>query len=144
MKHFIKSILVGKEAKIYTIRYGIAKGIKIFLDPKHRSLRLFALEENELQPYFKKFSPKCDVFLDLGSSDGYYPLVYRKLNPSGDIYSFEVQEVQALEQPKNFRMNGFDVDNLYVIQKYASDKIDEMNVTVDSIVNVKGRKVFLK
>ncbi len=144
MKNFVKSILIGKEAKVYTIKYGIAKGIKLFLDPMHRSLRLFALEENELQSYFKDFSPRCDVFIDLGSSDGYYPLVYRKLNTRGDIYSFEVQEKQALEQVKNFERNGFDTKNLYVIQKYVADKIDETNVTVDSIVNVTGKKVFFK
>jgi hypothetical protein len=144
MKNFLKGLLVGKEAKVYEIKYGIAKGIKIFLDPKDRSLRYFALEESELQSYFKKFSPKCEVFIDLGSSDGYYPLIYRKMNPAGEIYSFEVQEIQAVEQPKNFVLNGFSTNKLHVIQKYASDVIDDMNVTVDSIVNVKGKKVFFK
>ena len=144
MKNFLKSVLVGDKAKVYTIKYGVAKGLKIFLDPKDRSLRLFALDETELQTYIRQFAPRCEVFVDLGSSDGYYPLIYRKLNPAGEIYSFEVQEIQAVEQPKNFKMNGFDTGKLHVIQKYASDKIDDNNVTVDSVVPVKGKKVFFK
>jgi hypothetical protein len=144
MKNFLKRVLVGDKAKVYTIKYGVAKGLKIFLDPKDRSLRLFALDETELQTYIRKFAPHSEVFVDLGSSDGYYPLIYRKLNPAGEIFSFEVQEIQAVEQPKNFEMNGFDTGKLHVIQKYASDRVDDKNVTVDSMVAITGKKVFLK
>jgi hypothetical protein len=144
VKRFIKYLLFGSKKNIFTIKWGIARGLKMKIDPRNRSLRILGLDEYELQPIYKKYSPTSTIYLDLGSSDGYYPLIYRNLNSKGIVYSFDANPVLIAEQPANFTLNGFEIDNLHLFTKFVSDENNNNHTSIDEVLNFKQKNIFIK
>lgn len=144
MKQAIKKFLFGSGIQEKRIRFGIAKGIKMFISLDDKSQRYLGLDEREIQTAFKAFSKQAEVFVDIGASDGYYGLVYYKFNPSGNIYLCDAAYRFAKEQADNFALNNYTTDKLHLISKYVCGINDEENISLDDLVkNVPG-DIFLK
>jgi hypothetical protein len=144
MKKIIKKLLIGSEAKNQVIKFGIAKGIKMQIDVNSKAQRVFGLDEREIQKVFKEFSGKSNYFFDIGSSDGYYSLIYKKLAPQGKIFAFEVKEDLTREMEDNFKTNSFNYADVTLTKKFVSDKNDASNTTIDSIFNLKDQSLLFK
>jgi precorrin-6B methylase 2 len=144
MKKLLKKVFVGSGEKIRKIRFGIAKGIIMQIDADSKSQRILGLDEKEIQAPFKTYSRQSDYFFDIGSSDGYYSLIYKKLNPAGKIYAFEVKEDLTQEMQSNFSRNNFNYGDVTLIKKFVTDKNDEKHVTLDSVFEQKGQTLFFK
>jgi hypothetical protein len=144
LKKLAKYLLFGSALDIFSIKWGIAQGLKMKIDPRNRSLRILGLDEYEVFPVYKKYAPLTNIYIDLGSSDGYYPLIYRKLNPQGNIYSFDSNPVLLNEQPANFTLNGFDIDNLHLFNKFVSDESHNNHISLDEVIEVKQQQIFIK
>jgi len=144
MKSTLKKILFGGEGEnLYTIRFLAPKGIKMNLNPSFASKTILGLEELEIQPYFVEYSKKCDYFLDIGSSNGYYGLFYKKFNPGGKVYSFEAQDRFRDIQKKHFEVNGCYRD-VQIINKFASDHDDDTHISVNRLLPLKGQNILIK
>jgi hypothetical protein len=142
VKKFIKSIFVKDDA-IQTIKFGAAKGIRMHIDTTSKTQRVLGLDEKEIQKPFVLFAKKCAVFFDIGGSDGYYSLIYRKHNPNGVIYNFEAQERFQREQKEHFALNNFSPIN-HSFSKFVSDKDDSNHLKLDSIFNESGKNLLFK
>lgn len=143
MKKSLKSLLVGKNEGIHTIRYGIARGLAMQIDPNSKSQRILGLDEREIQGIFKKYAADSGCFFDIGASDGYYSLIFKKFNPTGKIYAFEVKEDLVKEMKENFERNRFPYADVTQIKKFVSDRDDANHVSVDSF-GLSGQKLFFK
>jgi hypothetical protein len=142
MKKMIKNLLFGKK-DVQRIRAGIGKGLFMKIDVSNKSQRIIGLDEYEIQEVFKKYSEKARYFFDIGASDGYYSLLFRKHNKEGVIFMFEAQDRFKSEISENFSLNKFPV-NYHHFSKFASDKSDENNVTIDSLFTENGERLLFK
>jgi precorrin-6B methylase 2 len=142
MKNSVKNLLFGR-SNIQKIKAGIGKGVFMKIDVSNKAQRILGLDEYEIQKVFKSYSQIAKYFFDIGASDGYYSLLFRKLNPNGSIYMFEAQERFRKEIESNFSLNSFPI-NYQHFAKYASDKIDNNNVTIDSIFQKRGESLLFK
>jgi hypothetical protein len=142
----IKQILFGRGVGFRTIKVGIAKGIKMKIDPLNKSQRILGLDEFEIHRYFKKFSQQYNTFIDIGSSDGYYSLIYRKYNKTGKIFSCEADADLETEQIENFKVNNFPVDSLFSFTSgYIGDIDTRDTICIDSLIKHEPLKnVFFK
>ena len=126
------------------IKFGIAKGIKMQIDANSKAQRILGLDEKEIQAAFKKYSLKAEYFFDIGASDGYYSLIYKKLNRAGKIFAFEVKEDLTAEMEKNFSINNFDFKDVTLIKKFVSNVDDEKHVSIDTAFTHKNKNLFFK
>jgi hypothetical protein len=142
MKKQLKKIVFGSKP-IQRIKAGIAKGIKMNIDINSKSQRVLGLDEREIQKAFKEYSKMATHFFDIGGSDGYYSLIYRKFNPSGVIYNFEAQEHFKKEQVEHFNMNSFNPIQ-FQFSKFVSDLNDDKNISIDELFKETNQKLLFK
>lgn len=111
MKNLLKKLLLGDlKAGDHAIKYGIASGIKMHIDPATKAQRILGLDERELFEAFTSHSQNSEIFVDIGASDGYYGLVYKKINPKGKVFMFDGGEVFLKEQLHNFQLNHMTIE----------------------------------
>lgn len=145
MKQLIKKWIFGSAVGPKKILFGAARGLKMKIDPLHKSQRILGLDEIEIQSSFKQFARRCPVLVDVGASDGYYALIYKKYQPGGYIYSCDADTNFRQDQEDNFKENGFDTKALHYISKFIGDRDDEQFARIDSIVDRKAdSNIFLK
>jgi hypothetical protein len=135
VKAKIKRLLFGQRGNI-RIKAGIAKGLVMDIDPDNQSQRILGLAEAEISSQFRKWSLQSDVLIDIGSADGYFGLVYRKLNPSGLAMMFDAASQYKQVQEANFKANGF-YDGYESYSKYVSDTTTDKTVSIDDILRSK-------
>lgn len=144
MKQFIKRFFFGTGVQQKKILFGLASDIKMNINLSHKSQRYLGLEENEVQSYFKEFARTSSVFVDIGASDGYYGLIYYKLNSKGEQFLCDADPTYAMQQKANFVMNNFALDRVNFISKFISDKTNDTHVSLDNLLkNIHGA-IFIK
>lgn len=142
MKKIIKKLFFDN-SPIQTIKGGIGKGLKMKIDISSKAQRVIGLDEREIQKPFRDYSRTCDYFFDIGASDGYYSLLYRKYNPSGTIYMFEAQTKFKVEQEEHFKLNGFKID-YHHYDKFVSNLNDDKNISIDTLFHEKNKPLLFK
>lgn len=142
MKNVIKKLLIPDQ-QVTKIRWGTAKGIKMNFKPDNKFQRIYGLDEYEIQPYFKTYSKKVQVFADIGAAEGYYSLIFRKYNP-GKIFLLDASPVFLEKQLANFKLNGLDSDFQQLV-KFVGNVNDEKYITVDELLkNYSNQDLLLK
>jgi len=146
MKLLFKKLLFGEGTSFRKIKFGVAKGIVMKIDPVNKVQRIVGLDEFEVLSYFKEFSKRYDSFLDIGSSDGFYSLIFRKYNQNGKIFSCEATPSFYDEQIQNFSRNNFTTaEGFTFIPLYVGNKDSESSISIDTIaLNNHIRKAVLK
>lgn len=142
MKKLIKQLLLGK-GPVQTIKGGIGKGLKMNIDVASKTQRVIGLDEREIQKPFANYAKRSDCFFDIGGSDGYYSLLFRKFNKAADIYLFEAQERFKNEQIAHFEMNNFPV-NFHHYAKFVGAVSDDKHVSIDDLYKEKGKTLLFK
>lgn len=145
IKQEIKKRLLGPERPI-KIMFGIAKGIWLILDPMHKTQFILGLAEAEISRVFKKFTRTSDIFFDIGAASGYYSLIYRKWNKTGEIHLFEPDSMFLDIQRKYFEMNGF-TDEFHQHNHFVGNTENTSTLTMDGMVyrlNLQDKKLFFK
>lgn len=133
LKHKLKSILFGQLGE-HRVKYGLGKGLKLTIDPLHKSQRILGLDEREVQPYFAAFAKCADVFIDVGASDGYYSLIYRKLNQYGQVICCDADQSFRDMQHRHFFSNFGHIDKFQAIEKLVGDHLQEGCTTIDELI----------
>ena len=88
MKKFLKSLLLPPGRKLRSIRFGLAKGIRMNLDLQSQSQRMLGLDERELFTPLRELMPRCRSMIDIGANDGYYTMIFLK-SPAERVISVE-------------------------------------------------------
>jgi hypothetical protein len=136
MKAKIKQLLFGRPGKI-KIKAGIAQGLIMDLNPSNESQRILGLGEAEIASAFKRWAKQSDVLLDIGSAEGFYSLVFRKLNPTGLALLFDADARFPAIQKANFEANNFR-DGYEIYTKYVADVTSTTTISVDDLLSQKG------
>jgi hypothetical protein len=144
MKSFIKRTFFGTQAGMRKIKYGAASGIEMDIDPETKLQRLLGLDEHEIQNEFTDFSKKSALYIDVGASDGYYGLIYKKYNPSGKVILIEADPKLAPEQKANMEKNGAGV-NVDYLSLFVASHDDERHITINKIASEENASsIFIK
>jgi hypothetical protein len=88
----LKLLLFGAEPRVRPIWFGNARGLRLHIDPKNKSQRIFGLDEYEIAGEFRRCVRQSRSFIDVGASDGFYALVARHLNPDIQCVACEPQQ----------------------------------------------------
>jgi hypothetical protein len=127
----IKHLLFGKGQQQKKIILGKAKGIRLYVDPAHNLQRLTGTYEREILSTFSNWAKKCRYFFDIGAFDGYYSLIYKKYNPAGNLYLFDIDKSLEDIQKTHFAINSI-FSNTHLYFKSVSDTNDEFHISADS------------
>lgn len=140
----MKKALFGKERGVRKIKYGAASGIEMDIDPDTKLQRLLGLDEREIQPEFTEFARKSSHYIDVGASDGYYGLIYKKFNPQGQVFLIEADPKLAPEQRHNMEMNAAGAGVEY-LSLFVASHDDERHISIDAIAQkVNPTGLFVK
>ncbi|HLK28376.1 MAG TPA: FkbM family methyltransferase [Puia sp.] len=142
MKQKIKKILFGEGNQIKKILFGKAKGITMYIDLQNKIQRIMGTDEREIQSSFVRFAKKSGYFFDIGASDAYYGLFYKKYNPTGQAYLFDADKKFEQIQKENFDINHFS-EGIHLYQKYVSNVDSDSTISIDSF-GIEGKNVFIK
>ena len=132
MKSSLKKLVFGSIGD-HRIRYGTGKGIKMHIDPAHKLQRILGMDENELMPIFTAWSLNANAFFDIGASDGFYGLMFRKCNQKGKVFLFEGQKRFIEEQKHNFLLNNFN-EEIFHFSRYVASKDDNQTISLDTVI----------
>jgi hypothetical protein len=144
MKEALKRLFFGEGRQQKVIQFGLASGIKMNIDISNKLQRYVGLDEREVQVAFKRFANSTSVFVDIGASDGYYGLIYYKLNKNGEQFLCDANASFVKEQQSNFSLNGFSLDKVHLVSKFVSDNTDETRVALDELLSNTTGNIFLK
>ncbi len=146
MKNWIKKKLVGEGLAFHTVKFGIAKGLKYYLDTKDKTQLFLGLYEIEIHKYFKKFAKKADVMFDIGAAYGYYSLIYRSYSKLGQIYSFDpgIGKFDAVYRA-NFKENFGNFDNVNLSGKLVGNTESSDFIKINDVLKeIKNKSILFK
>ena len=89
------------------------------------------------------FAPdEGSVIFDIGAAEGFFPLEY--IERAKHIYIFEC--ASSWNEALNLTYKGYE-DKITIINKFVSDKCDDMHITLDSLCSedsLFNEKIFIK
>ena len=140
--NLIKQFFFGKGLKPRRIITGKASGIQMYIDPAFKFQRLIGADELEVQSVFVNYSKHCSYLFDIGASDGYYSLLFKKYNPSGEIYLFDPDQKFNEIQKAHFTLNNIKT-GYHSYTKYVSDANDGQHISLDNF-SIKTNTILIK
>jgi hypothetical protein len=102
---FAKHLVFGHGSRPRTIWFGPGAGCRLVIDPAEKSQRIVGLDEAEIAGVFRRSISGTRTFIDIGASDGYYPLIALRLNPSLTAIGCEPQVHFEQRAWENYRLN---------------------------------------
>lgn len=140
-----KFAVFGREIRERRILAGAARGLLMRIDPAAKTQRLLGLDEREIQREFVAFSRWAEVLVDIGSSDAYYGLLFRKYNADGTVYLIDGNGAFAPLQRRHFEIN-FPGAQPEVRTAFVTppDRQGEGTTLLSRDLPVAGRRVFFK
>jgi hypothetical protein len=132
----LKTLLFGRQARVFTVWAGIGRGLKLYLLPQENSQRILGLAEAEVAKSFLQHARTCDRYVELGASDGYYCAVVRRVNPRAELIAFEPQERYASVARENLTRNGLATDRFDWHQEFGGTPERPLSAYIDPDVRL--------
>lgn len=143
MRRLAKSLFFGRGPKPHSVLFGPGKGTKFVIDPASKAQRILGLDEAEIAPTFRDAVRKAQTFLDVGASDGYYPILALRLNPTVEVIGCEMHEPLEAKALENYRLNFPNEDrSLTWVSKPVG--FSEGQVTLDEITGNRPGPILIK
>jgi hypothetical protein len=142
----LKHAWFGRGLRTRRILGGAASGLRMEIDPAAKSQRLLGLDEREIQRTFVRDARWADVLVDVGSSDGYYGLIFRKYNPTGAVHLIDANADFAPVQQANFKVNFPNLPAPHSLVKFVApaERQDERSCLLSRDLPLAGRRVLFK
>jgi len=105
VRRFAKKLLFGHSPAPHTILCGPGRGTKFIIDPASKSQRILGLDEAEIARTFRDAVRKAKTFIDVGASDGYYPILALRMNPWVEVIGCEMHGPLEAQARENYRLN---------------------------------------
>src|SRR5262245_13565914 len=105
MWRVIKRLAFGTGPRPFKIWFGVGSGARFVIDPSNKSQRIVGLDEAELSQLFRRNATGASTFIDIGASDGYYPIVALRLNATLTAIGCEPQKQFEQIARENYRLN---------------------------------------
>lgn len=141
----VKHAVFGHEIRERRILAGVGRGITMTIDPAAKTQRILGLDEREIQREFAAFSRWAEVLVDIGSSDAYYGLIFRKYNAAGGVHLIDANPDFSALQRRHFALNfpGSHVDAQTAFVS-PPDKQGPGTILLSRDLPIRGKRVFFK
>ena len=143
--HACKFAIFGREVRERRILGGAARGLVMLIDPSAKTQRILGLDEREIQKTFVAFSRWAEALVDVGSSDAYYALFFRKHNAAGTVHLVdanpEFKPLQTRHFSINFPGSQLDARTAFVA---PPGRQGEGTLLLSRDMPLAGRRVFFK
>jgi hypothetical protein len=105
VKQALKRLVFGDGRRPRRVRFGVARGLVLLIDPAERTQRLLGLDEAEIARPFRRAVLRARTFIDVGASDGYYTLIAVRLNPTITAIGCGPDLYHEADRHENYRLN---------------------------------------
>lgn len=139
--NIVKRVLFGKTERPFRLLSGLGKNMVFLIDPASNSQRILGLAEAEIKDYFRQSVLKTRTFVDIGASDGYYPLIASVLNDSAEIFGCEPKTDMGKRFEKNLSLNKIKKPERI---KWVSSFIGKNRTELDELLKDSYEPIFLK
>jgi hypothetical protein len=102
----LKNALVPPGEIPRTIRLGINRGSRMYLDLRHDSQRWLGLYEREIYPFFRRHSEGLSTAIDVGAADGFYTLFFLVHTSADHVVAFEPSLRNRKRLMRNLDLNA--------------------------------------
>jgi hypothetical protein len=142
----LKHALFGRGLRTRRILAGAARGLRMEIDPAAKTQRLLGLDEREIQRAFVRDACWASVLVDVGSSDGYYGLIFRKYNQTGTVYLIDANPDFAPVQQTGFKVNFPTLPAPHSLVKFVApaERQDARSCLLSRDLPLAGQRVLFK
>lgn len=105
MRRLLKKLVFGEGERPHAVWFGVGRGCRFIIDAGTMSQRIVGLNEAELAEPFRQCVARSRTFVDVGASDGYYPVIAVRLNPGLTAVGCEPQASLEARAWENYRLN---------------------------------------
>ena len=146
MKHLLRSLKkalpLPQGMNPQRIRSGVAAGVVMEMSFGNKFQRFLGVEEREIHADFRRLAKQSKALLDIGASDGIYPLSAINVNP--DIQCLGVDPCdemrQQIEKNKTLNAGRLPVANIQWLQTMVGTE----HTTLDEIASKLPRPLLIK
>jgi len=85
---------------------------------------------------------KINVYLNIGSAWGYYPLLAKKFNPDVEVHAFDPWESRCVDFRKNMELNKVE-DGIFIHQKRVGNHNNDKCVTLNTFIKELDKDIDL-
>ena len=141
----IKKTIVQPGAKPITMKYGLGRGLKMVIDPAHKTQRIYGLDELEIATAIRKYALQAKTIVDIGANDGYYTLTLAILNPDAKVFSCEPEPEMRQKCLKNLELNGLKFDERITwVDKFIGLETSYDFISLDELLKSQATPLLLK
>jgi ribosomal protein L11 methylase PrmA len=110
---------VVRPGRAWRVPLGIARGLRLRVDPKAPLHTYLGTAELELSPYIKRFAAPGSRCLEVGGHDGGDAMVLARLSGT-EVVSFEFDPVCVERMQRNLALNPVLAPRVKIIQTYVA------------------------
>lgn len=143
VRHLVKRLVFGPGPKPHNILFGTGRGSKFVIDPASKAQRILGLDEAEIAGTFRDAVKRARTFIDVGASDGYYPILALRMNPSVEAIGCEMHAPLEMQARENYRLN-FPSENRSFTWIAKPVGTAEGQVTLDELSDSHPGPIFIK
>lgn len=143
MRRLAKSLLFGSGQKPHSVLFGPGRGARFLIDPASKTQRILGLDEAEIAHTFHDAARKAQTFIDVGASDGYYPILALRMNPAVEVIGCEMHAPLEAQARENYRLN-FPSENRSFTWIAKPVGLDEGQVALDKLIEDRPGPIFIK
>lgn len=143
MRRLVKRLFFGRDPAPRSILFGPGRGTRFIIDPTSKAQRILGLDEAEIASTFRDAVKRARTFIDVGASDGYYPILALRLNPSVGAIGCEMHAPLEMQARENYRLNFPSEDRSFTwIAKPVGTSAGQ--VTLDELSDSHAGPIFIK
>lgn len=138
--HSLKKLVLGDSVRWHRVRRGPARGLKFLMHGPAKTQRILGLDEAEILSTVADLGRKCSVFIDIGSSDGYYSVLIGSLNSRCRLIPCDAMDEHKSIALGNLEANGIDsarVSYVHGMVGSGGRRLDDLAGPADGLVFVK-------
>jgi len=140
-----KNILIEPGSRPTRIKFGLAKGAVMEIDPAHHTQDIYGLYEQEIATVVRKYALEAKTIVDVGANNGYYTVTASLLNPQANIIACEPDFKLKQKCLKNLNLNQLNFDErIQWISKYIGLTSNDNSITLDQLLLKSEEPIFIK
>jgi hypothetical protein len=141
----LKNLLVQPGSKPTPIKFGLARGISMEIDPAHNTQRLYGLYEREIARAVGKYTKQANTIVDIGAHDGYYTVTFSVLNPNAKIFACEPEQEFKGKCLRNLNLNRLSFNGRITwVPKFIGSEDKENFISLDNLLKEAQEPIFIK
>lgn len=140
-----KNILIEPGSRPTKIKFGLAKGIVMEIDPAHHTQDIYGLYEQEIAKIVHQYALEAKTIIDVGANNGYYTVTASMINSQAQIIACEPDLELKQKCLRNLNLNQLNFSKrIQWIPKCIGLKLNDNFITLDQLLIEAQEPIFIK